>query len=186
MSEMVICKSCGFIMEKGKLGDKCPACGVPANMFLPHDERISPRRKMLLSLDIHPVMVHFPQAFTATLVLLSVAGSLVHGPLCGYISATVRTLGALLPFAIGLSFAAGLFDANVRFRKVTTPLLKKKITLGAIYFSLGCAIFACVVCLPVASTAQYLLIAGLAMPALGCAAALGLIGTSLLVARFPG
>ncbi len=173
-------------MEKGKLGDRCPACGVPAKMFLPHDERISPRRKMLLSLDIHPVMVHFPQAFTATLALLSIAGPFVHGPLSASLSATVRTLGALLPFTIALSFIAGLFDAKIRFRKVNTPLLKKKIILGTIYFSLGCVIFASVVCLPVASTARFLLIAGLALPALGCAAALGLIGTSLLVARFPG
>ena len=186
MSEMVICKSCGFIMEKGKLGDRCPACGVPAKMFLPHDERISPRRKMLLSLDIHPVMVHFPQAFTATILLLSLAGLVVHGPLGPFLEATVRTLGALLPFTIALSFISGLFDGKLRFRKVSTPLLKKKMILGTIYFSFGCALFAVVVMPPLASTVHYFLIVVLALPALGCATALALIGTSLLPARFPG
>lgn len=42
MEELVRCKSCGFIMEKGKLKDKCPACGVAAKMFEPYIEKVSP------------------------------------------------------------------------------------------------------------------------------------------------
>jgi len=186
MPEMVICKSCGFIMEKGKLRDTCPACGVPAKMFLPHDERISPQRNKLLKLDMHPILVHFPQAFTTTIFFLSLAGAALHGPLSSILDATVLTLGVLLPFTIALSFASGLFDGKIRFRKVKTPLLQKKMALGAIFFLLGCAIFACVKMLPITAPAHFLLIAGLSAPALGCAAGLGRIGTSLLNARFPG
>jgi hypothetical protein len=129
-------------MEKGKVGDRCPACGVPAKMFLPHDERISPRRKLLLSLDIHPVLVHFPQAFTATILLLSIAGAAIHGTLHPIIQSTLRMLGVLLPFTVVLSFASGLFDGKIRFRKVITPLLIKKMILGGSYFLVSCAIAA--------------------------------------------
>ncbi len=186
MPEMVICKSCGYVMEKGKVRDKCPACGVPSKMFLPHDERISPQRSKLLKLDIHPVMVHFPQAFIATILFLSLAGAVLHGPVEEILGATVRTLGVLLPFAIALSFASGMFDGKIRFRKVTTPLLKRKIALGTVFFLFGCALSACAQMSAMAAPAHFLLIAGLAAPALGCAAILGLIGTGLLNARFPG
>ena len=183
---MVICKSCGFITEKGKLGDRCPACGVPAKMFLPHDEGISPKRKMLLSLDIHPVMVHFPQAFITTVLLLSLAGAVLHGWVLPLVGATVRILCIVLPFTIALSFAAGLFDAKLRFRKVSTPLLVRKMIFGTAFFIIGCALFACAANASAATPLRFLLIATLAIPGLVCAAVLGKIGSSLLFARFPG
>lgn len=186
MANMVICKSCGYITEQGKLRDRCPACGVPTKMFQPHDERISPRRKMLLSLDIHPVMVHFPQAFTATLLLLSVAGCIFHGATGSLIAPTARTLAVLLPFTLLTAFFSGMFDGKIRFRKVTTPLLKRKMLLGAMFFLLGCAMMACALILPMGSTAFYCSIIAISLPALGCTTVLSLIGTSLLHARFPG
>jgi len=186
MAEMVICKSCGFTSEKGKLGDRCPACGVPAKMFLPHDERISPRRKMLLSLDIHPVMVHFPQAFTATILLVSIAGQVAQGPLRPLFGSTVQTLGALLPVTIILSFASGIFDGKIRFRKVKTPLLMKKMVFGSLFFLLSCALAWSVLAAPLSSPPHFMLVILLTFPALGCSTILGIIGVSLLNARFPG
>jgi hypothetical protein len=186
MPEMVICKSCGYVMEKSRVGDTCPACGVPSKMFMPHDERISPKRKMLLSLDVHPVMVHFPQAFTATILLLSLAGAVLRGPAGLAVCATVKTLGVILPFTVVLAFASGVFDGTIRFRKVTTPLLRKKMALGTLFFLIGLAILFAVRFLPFTVTTHFLVIAGLSLPALGCAAGLGLMGTSLLNARFPG
>jgi len=183
---MVICKSCGFIIEKGKLGDRCPACGVPAKMFLPHDEHISQKRKMLLSLDIHPVMVHFPQAFITTILLLSLASAALHGWVLPLVGATVKILCLLLPFTIAISFAAGLFDGKLRFRKVRTPLLIRKMVIGTVFFIIGCALFACAAGAPADAPLRFLLIAALAIPGLACAAILGKIGTSLINARFPG
>ena len=186
MAEMVVCKSCGFIMEKGKVRDRCPACGVPAKMFLPHDERISPRRKFLLALEIHPVLVHFPQAFTTTLLLLSIAGPALNRWSGNSIAATVRVLGLLLPFTLALSIAAGLFDGKIRFRKVTTPLLKRKTFLGILFLLFSAAAAACVLILPQGSSRYFLATAACSLPALGCAVILGLIGSSLHNARFPG
>jgi hypothetical protein len=186
MAEMMICKSCGFITEKGKLGDRCPACGVPAKMFLPHDERISPRRKLLLSLDIHPVMVHFPQAFTATVLLLSIAGLIVRGPSVTFLGATVRTLGTLLPLTVALSFVSGIIDGKIRFRKVKTPLLMKKMALGSMYFLFALGVAASALTSPVSQAPHFAVVALFALPAFACSAVLGILGTSLLNARFPG
>ncbi len=112
MAELVICKSCGFVMEKGKLRDKCPACGVAAKMFEPYIEKMSPSRKKILSLDLHPILVHFPQAFAVSLFLLSITGLIARGTLAHTISSAVTVLGAALPFTVALSIIAGLIDAK--------------------------------------------------------------------------
>jgi hypothetical protein len=186
MAEMVICKSCGYVMEKGKLGDKCPACGVPAKMFLPYEERISARRKLLLSLDIHPVLVHFPQAFTATILVLALAIKFIPNPLTAQLLATVRVLGILLPFTVAAAFAAGMFDGKIRFRRFSTPLLKKKMAVGLMFFIQSVAI--AVLSFSGATLGSWGLpvIALLAAGSLGCGTILALWGVGLLNARFPG
>lgn len=186
MKEMIICKSCGYVMEKGHLKDRCPACGVPAKMFMPHDEKISQERKFLLSLDIHPVIVHFPQAFIGTILLLSLAGLVIKGPLLSFFEATIRTLGVFMPVVVAGAFLSGVFDAKTRFRKVKTPLLIRKMLLGSLLFLISCGIAAVSIYIPLNSPSLYLMVIGLTLPAVGCATLLGLIGTGLLTARFPG
>jgi hypothetical protein len=186
MKEMVICKACGFIMEKGKLREVCPACGVKAAMFQPHDERISARRKLLLGLDLHPVMVHFPQAFATTVLFLSFVTPFVHGAFGGAVRSTILVLGLLLPVVVLAAFFAGIFDAKIRFRRVSAPLLKRKIFLGVLLFIIsgGVAVFSWFA--PHASTSTLFLTGALSAAAIGVEAVLGLIGVSLLHARFPG
>jgi len=86
-----------------------------------------------------------------------------------------------LPFAVLLSFLAGLLDGKIRFRKVTTPLLKAKIIFGTIMFLLACAI-----ALAAAFHPSVILIMALSAPAVGCATCLGLLGVRLLNSAFPG
>jgi uncharacterized membrane protein len=186
MSEMVICKSCGFVMEKSRVRDKCPACGVSARMFLPHDERISPARKRILALDLHPVLVHFPQAFTSALVALPLLALVVRGPWHDRLVAATAVLAIALPLVVLLAFAAGLLDGWVRFRRMTTPLLTRKIVFGAIFFALACALAALAMLRPLDTAGTMLGLAGLSVLALGCASLLGFIGVSVLNARFPG
>ena len=38
---LVRCRACGFIMEEEKLGDVCPACGIPRKAFEPYKETMS-------------------------------------------------------------------------------------------------------------------------------------------------
>lgn len=182
MQQMVICKSCGYIMAQRKVKEDCPACGVKAKMFVPHDERISPKRKLLLALDIHPVLVHFTQAYTATILALSLLALIVKPGWLERITAVIIVLGYALPFTVVIAFAAGMFDGKVRFRKVKTPLLVEKMVLGAVYFVLTCGVFVCVLCTPL----PLALIAVLSAVAMVCASILGVWGVSLLNSRFPG
>lgn len=186
MSEMVMCKSCGFVMEKGKWRDLCPACGVPAKLFIPYEERIAPMRKLILSLDIHPVMVHFPQAFTATILLLSLAALLVRGTWFDHITSVIYVLGHALPVVVLVAVAAGILDAKVRFRKVTTPLLKKKMFVGVLFFLFATGILFCIRSVPVMTSSTFILIAFLSAGAMACGTILGLWGVKLLNAKFPG
>ena len=44
-----------------KVGEICPACGVPAKMFEPYDDKVSEARRRMIDLHIHPVIVHSPR-----------------------------------------------------------------------------------------------------------------------------
>jgi hypothetical protein len=182
MQQMVICKSCGYIMAQSKLGDVCPACGVKAVMFIPHDERISDRRKLLLALDIHPILVHFTQAYTATILVLSLLALILKPGWFERITTVITVLGYALPFTVIVAFVAGLFDGKTRFKKFKTPLLVKKMVLGVVFFALTCGVFVCVLSNPL----PLVLIAVLSAIAMVCASILGFWGVSLLNSRFPG
>ncbi len=186
MKELVRCKSCGYIMEKGKLHGKCPACGVPDKMFEPYSEKIAPVRKFILSLDLHPMLVHFPQAFVTTVLLLSLLAMVVHGRVRDLIVCADTVVGIALPFAVLLAFCAGLLDGKIRFRRVTTPLLVKKIVFGSLFFLLSCGIVALELALPLNAFSTFASIAGLSLVALACAVYLGLMGVGLLNSKFPG
>jgi uncharacterized membrane protein len=51
-------------------------------MFEPYVEKISPKRKRILSLDLHPIAVHFPQAFIISIFVLSLVTLAAHGTAC--------------------------------------------------------------------------------------------------------
>lgn len=186
MKELVRCKSCGYIMDKGKLRGTCPACGVPDKLFEPYSEKIAPRRKLILSLDIHPALVHFPQAFTVTVLALSLLAMAAQGQVRRQIVCADLVLGIALPFTVLLAFCAGLVDGKVRFRRVTTPLLVKKMAVGSLFFLLSCGIFAAFLGLPVDALSTLASVAGLSVAALGCATYLAIAGISLLNSKFPG
>lgn len=184
--QRVICKACAFVMDAHKLKAVCPACGVPAKMFEPFVDKVSFKRRTLLALDLHPVMVHFPQAFTATLLVLSAALLLVPTMLRESIEGAIIILGISLPFTVILSFGSGLFDGRVRFRKLNAPLLRKKMAFGTLFFVLACAIAFFTVSGYLTHTLPALKIALLSAFAMAIAAWLGLAGAGLVTAKFPG
>jgi hypothetical protein len=186
MQQTMICKSCGFILTGDKIPDACPACGVPARMFIPHDERISPSRKRLLALDLHPVIVHFTQAYTATVLVLSWLAPLLRGAWSARAAAVLVVMAYALPVTVVAASAAGMLDGKIRFRRVTTPLLVRKMALGSVLFLLTCGILACVVRDPDLSRGALLVMGLLSLPAMACASVLGFWGVSLLNCRFPG
>ena len=186
MPDLMRCKACGYVTEKGKIKDVCPACGVPAKMFEPYKDPVSVKRRRILDLHTHPVMVHFPQAFALTLFLLSFFAFFVPQPLLEHLSSTIKVLSVLLPLFLIMAVATGLMDGKLRFRKVTTPLLKKKILLSLVFFfaALAMAVLALSEGMPAFPISViYVLLALLASL---CGAFLGLIGGHLLDAKFPG
>jgi len=173
-------------MAKSGVKDKCPACGVPAKMFEPYVEHMSPFRKRILKLDLHPIMVHFTQAFTATIPVLCLLA--LTGPLRmqAGIQATIGVLGIALPFVVLFSFLAGLLDGKIRFRRVTTPLLKTKVLFSLTLFLLSCGIMLITRLRLRVDHAALVNILALGIPAAGCSSYLGLLGVRMLNAAFPG
>jgi hypothetical protein len=98
---------------------------------------------------------------------------------------TTRVLSIFLPFSVILAFAAGLFDGNLRFHKVTTPVLIRKIVVGSLFFlaSVGAGLLALLTDIDGLAMLPFAL---LQLVSLGAAVFLGHEGFGLLFSRFPG
>lgn len=186
MSNLVRCKACGYIMDGAKVSDFCPACGVPAKQFEPFDDRIKEERRRILDLHIHPVIVHAPQAFALSLILLPIGLVVAAGDLRNMCLDTARLMGAALPITVLAAFIAGIFDGKIRFRKTNTPLLKKKKFVGGLFFVISLAICTLSLFTNLEDLGPIVAFEGLALLAMGCGAWLGFVGTPLAIAKFPG
>ena len=183
----VRCKSCGYVMEASKLGDLCPACGVKRIMFEPDTDRISEKRRAVLNSHIHPIIVHFPQAFSVTILVAAAAVLIVGiGRLQSDILGTLRVLMVAMPFVVIAGLFSGLFDGKIRFRKVTTPILRVKIAVGIALFvlaNIGATISITTLFGP--ATMRIVAVA-LGLSYTICTAVLGKLGAGLTSAKFPG
>lgn len=186
MAKLIRCKACGYVTKEGKIKDICPACGVPATMFEPYTDPVSEKRRIILGLHIHPIMVHFPQAFAITLFLLAVLSYFAPGAIKEALFNSIQVISFLLPYFVVLSLLTGLFDGKIRFRKVTTPFLKKKIIIGLLFLiiSIALAFVAFSGQFPASPIREYFTL--LTIIAVACGAGLGLLGGHLMEAKFPG
>ena len=186
MAELMRCKSCGYVTELARLGEVCPACGVPRKMMEPWKDPVSEKRRMFLWLDIHPIVDHFSVSFAASAFVLSLVALILPDFYPETLTDILRGCLGVLPLAVIASFVTGIFDARVRFRRSTTPDLsrKKLYGLALFLFSLTAAAIVFVVG-PYAPWARVVdaivLSAGVV-----CAVRLGRIGQGLLQAIFPG
>jgi hypothetical protein len=186
MKKLVRCKSCGYVMEEGKLGDVCPACGVPRKMFEAYVDNISAKRSAILKLDIHPVIVHAPQAFSFLVLVLSVILPFAAEATRSRVFDALVIVTLVLPLTVLGALASGILDGAVRFRRVTTPLLMRKLVIGGLFFVLSAAQAALVLAGNLESVISLAAYIALAAASLGAATVQGLIGTRLTNARFPG
>lgn len=173
-------------MEAGRLHDVCPACGVPAKMFEPYIDTVSDKRRMILGMHIHPIIVHFPQAFGAVLFIFSAAMFFIQGQLRDDIFTTSKVIAFFLPIVLALSFVTGLFDGTIRFRKIQSPYLVQKIVWASIYVVLSVVFFAVLIKGGYASTTSTAILTAISAGLLESSTMLGLIGTKLIDAKFPG
>src|SRR5271157_5180535 len=123
MAELMRCRSCGYVTEAAKVGDVCPACGVPRKLMEPWKDPVSDRRRLFLWLDVHPIVDHFTVSFSASAFVLSLMVLVLPNLFRQTVTDIMRGFLGVLPLAVIASFVTGIFDARVRFRKSTTPML---------------------------------------------------------------
>ena len=185
MKNEVRCKACGYIMKEEKLGEVCPACGVPKTAFEPYKEKMSQRRRFILDLHLHPIAVHFPQAFASILPLLIIGGILLTCPFGDMLISTATVLIYLLPLTVIPSIAAGLIDGKTRFKSFFTISLKRKIVTGSILLILSIFLAVYTYLYHITET-TYPIILGISMLCIACEVILGQIGNKLMESKLPG
>lgn len=134
MDKKVICRVCGYIIDEGLLGEECPACGVKRTAFQDYLDPVHLKRRRLLNLHLHSMVVHFPQSFAVVMLFFIVLIFLVRDPMRGELLITLKPLSFLMPFSVIASFLTGVFDGRIRFKKLKTVILKTKMAVAAIFF----------------------------------------------------
>lgn len=181
----VKCKACGFVMDEKRLGDVCPACGVPKKAFEPWTDDMSPQRRTIIGLNLHPIALHFPQAFSTMVPVFLLAGLLPPLPLGLDVSQAVRLLSVLVfPFALA-AFASGMIDGMTRFKRLGTPSLARKIVLGLVFLAVSFSLSLVAILNEAIEPVRWHIFA-LAFLCVGLQVALAQIGKRLMCIYLPG
>jgi rubredoxin/uncharacterized membrane protein len=143
VKKLIRCKACGYIMVEEKLGDKCPACGVPRDMFEPYTDPMAESRRRVLGFHLHPIAVHFPTSFAVAVLVFVIATFFFSGPVEELLICTTKVMALFLPLLVLIAFIVGLLDGKTRFRRLGhSQILKKKMIYGGLFFmfTLGLAL----------------------------------------------
>ncbi|HPV42111.1 MAG TPA: rubrerythrin [Spirochaetota bacterium] len=183
--EQLKCKACGFIINEKKLGNICPACGVSRSAFEPYKENISKKRKTILGLNLHPIAVHFPQAFVTIIPPFLLLGVAVNPPLGHELLVTVKIAALLMPFTVAAAFICGVIDGKTRFKRLTTPYLKRKISAASVLLLLSAAMAVTVFIYGTEYPGRLILLL-LSLGCIACEIYLAEIGKTLINSKLPG
>jgi uncharacterized membrane protein len=187
VKKMVRCKACGYIIEEGKLGEKCPACGAPRTAFIPYVDTMSAARRNLLKLDLHPIAVHFPVSFTVAMLVFSIPIFFLSGDAQTLLVNTTKILGLLTPAMVIIAGIVGYLDGKARFRKIkNSQILKRKILYASIFGAASLALAVVVWIFGFDRIIFNSIATILAALSLGMVILLSLLGTSITEAAFPG
>jgi len=181
MKELVRCRPCGFVIEADKLGDVCPACGMPRKVFEPYRERVSRKRLMLLNFDLHPIAIHLSQALVIAIPLLVIITNLFKQFQPEILKNVLIFSVVVFPFTLILAIITGVIDGLTRFKTLATPILRVKIIFSLIILSLSVAIF-----FVAPESDLYILTIALSILSLGAGFQLGLWGKKLINVILPG
>jgi hypothetical protein len=181
MKELVRCRPCGFVMDADKLGDVCPACGMPRKVFEPYREKVSRKRLLLLNFDLHPIAIHLSQALVIAIPLLVIITNLFKQFQPEVLKNVLIFSVFVFPFTLILAIITGAIDGLTRFKTLATPILRVKIIFSLIILSLSVALFF------IAPQGNlYVLTIGLSILSLGAGIQLGLWGKKLVNVILPG
>jgi hypothetical protein len=137
MKELVRCRPCGFVIESDKLGDVCPACGMPRKVFEPYRERVSRKRLMLLNFDLHPIAIHLSQALVIAIPMLLLVTNLFKDLQPEVLNHVLLFSVVVFPFTLALAIITGVIDGLTRFKTLATPILRVKIIFSIIILILS-------------------------------------------------
>ncbi len=181
----VRCKVCGYITDASKVGELCPACGVKATMFEPLTERFSDHRRKFLELHLHPILAHYPQAFSVTMLILAAVRFLFSNAAGRVAAHALLVLTLALPFTLVGALLTGILDGRVRFKKLTAPYLRIKKWVGAAYLLMSVLLAVLLVKGGAAPLSGALCIAA-SFALVVCTTVLGNIGSRIACSRLPG
>jgi len=136
-----ICRLCGYIY-KGRPTGSCPACGAPVSSFVPYVLGVEEKRHNLLRLDLHPIATHWGVGLAVLLVLdylVAAIAPVIFNINLGY-GGVLDFLALILPFFVGLTALLGYFDGKLRYKKVRSQFLVRKLWLACVYFGVSIVI----------------------------------------------
>lgn len=168
-------------MEAGKLGDVCPACGMPRKVFEPYRERVSINRLRVLNLDLHPIAIHLSQAMVIAIPMLAI---ITHFFPLFYPEVLKNVLLfslTVFPFTLMLAIVTGIIDGLTRFKTLKTPLLRVKIIFSLVILTLSVIMF-----FVARNENNYFLTVILSLLCLAAGIQLGLWGKKLINVILPG
>jgi rubredoxin len=141
MKELVRCRPCGFVMEADKLGDVCPACGLPRKVFEPYREKVSRNRLTILNLDLHPIAIHLSQTLVIAIPFFIIITKYFADFQPVMMSNMLEFSVFVFPLTLTLAIITGIIDGLTRFKTLATPLLRVKIIFSLIILGLSIGIF---------------------------------------------
>lgn len=181
MKELVRCRPCGFVIEADKLGDVCPACGMPRKVFEPYRERVSRNRLKLLNFDLHPIAIHLSQALVIAIPVLVIITGLYKQFQPEILRSVLTFAVFIFPFTLVLAIITGIIDGLTRFKTLATPILRVKIIFSIIILILSVSLF-----FVAQKQNLYPLSIVLSILSLGAGFQLGLWGKKLINVILPG
>jgi len=185
MSELVRCRPCGYVMRADKLGEVCPACGLPRKVFEPYREKVSSNRLLVLNIDLHPIVIHFSQTFVGAIPLLFLFTAIFPNFYSDELTIVNMVMIITLPLTMIAALFTGMIDGYTRFKTFNTPMLVRKIVLSVIITVLS--VIASVIVISNGLTPENtIIIVLLILGCLVCAVILGLMGKRLLNIILPG
>lgn len=168
-------------MEADKLGDVCPACGLPRKVFEPYRERVSLNRLKLLNFDLHPIAIHLSQSLVIAIPILTILTHFFLGLYPELLKNVLTFSIALFPFTLGLAITTGVIDGLTRFKTLKTPLLRVKIIFSLIILTLSIVLF-----FIAGNEKLYIITLVVSLLSLGAGVQLGLWGKKLINVILPG
>jgi len=186
MNKLYKCKVCGFVLKNKTLPDLCPACGFKGKIFEEFEPTISAKRRKALEMHAHSAIVHFPIAVITYIFFINLFILAKVIALHSVFAVSLKAMVLLLPFVTLFGMLSGLYDGKLRFKKIKTPLLKKKLLLSILLIAVSTSLFILQITLEIDQSSYTLLILAYSIVLLSFATVLGLLGGTLLNSKVRG